>query len=76
MELQGQPVEVDLTRLPSPHQHIALVPQRDLLESLATAAQTERTFRLLRSSEVTGLLGGDDGSSVSTRRPARVPARR
>ncbi|OOK79400.1 FAD binding domain protein [Mycobacterium kansasii] len=64
MELQGRPVEVDLTRLPGPHQHIALVPQWDLLELLATAAQAEPTFRLLRSTEVTGLLRGDDGRRV------------
>ncbi|VBA59964.1 FAD-dependent oxidoreductase [Mycobacterium attenuatum] len=64
MKLQGQPVELDLHRLPGRHQHIALVPQWDLLELLADAAQTEPTFRLLRSTEVTGLLRGADGARV------------
>lgn len=53
-----------LTRLPGSHRHIALIPQWDLLELLATAAETEPTFRLLRSIEVTGLLRGDDGRRV------------
>ena len=32
-------MEIDLTRLPGPHKHIALVPQWDFLEMLATAAE-------------------------------------
>jgi 2-polyprenyl-6-methoxyphenol hydroxylase-like FAD-dependent oxidoreductase len=48
------PVQVALDTLPGPHKHIALVPQWDFLEMLASAAETEPTFRLLRSSEVLG----------------------
>jgi 2-polyprenyl-6-methoxyphenol hydroxylase-like FAD-dependent oxidoreductase len=56
MRLQGQPVNLDLTRLPGAHQHIALVPQWDFLELLASAAEAEPSFRLMRSTEVTGVL--------------------
>jgi 2-polyprenyl-6-methoxyphenol hydroxylase-like FAD-dependent oxidoreductase len=58
MQLEGQPVSFDLTHLPGAHQHIALVPQWDLLELLATAAAAEPTFQLLRSTEVTGVVRG------------------
>lgn len=58
MELQGQPVNLDLSRLPGAHQHIALVPQWDFLELLAASAEAEPTFRLLRSTEATGVLRG------------------
>lgn len=43
---------MDLTHLPGPHKHIALVPQWDFLELLATAARSEPGFRLMRSTEV------------------------
>src|SRR3954463_16167396 len=33
--IQDTPVRVNLTRLPGPHKHIALVPQWDFLEMLA-----------------------------------------
>jgi 2-polyprenyl-6-methoxyphenol hydroxylase-like FAD-dependent oxidoreductase len=56
MEINHQSVGIDLTRLPGRHQHIALVPQWDFLEVLATAAEAEPTFRLLRSTEVTGVV--------------------
>ena len=45
-------MRIDLTRLPGPHKHIALVPQWDFLEMLASAAAAEPTFRLMRSTEV------------------------
>jgi 2-polyprenyl-6-methoxyphenol hydroxylase-like FAD-dependent oxidoreductase len=45
-------VRMDLRRLPGAHQHIALVPQWDFLELLASAASREPGFRLLRSTEV------------------------
>jgi 2-polyprenyl-6-methoxyphenol hydroxylase-like FAD-dependent oxidoreductase len=45
-------VRMDLRGLPGRHQHIALVPQWDFLELLASAAGTEPGFRLLRSTEV------------------------
>jgi len=46
----------DLSRLPGPHKHIALVPQWDLLDLLADAAEAEPTFTLRRNAEVTDLL--------------------
>ena len=45
-------VRMDLTRLPGTHKHIALVPQWDFLELLASAARTEPGFRLMRSTDV------------------------
>ena len=51
-KIQGAQVDIDLSRLPGPHKHIALVPQWDFLELMATAAEAEPTFRLLRSTEV------------------------
>jgi 2-polyprenyl-6-methoxyphenol hydroxylase-like FAD-dependent oxidoreductase len=62
MRMQGQPVDLDLTRLPGAHQHIALVPQWDFLELLASAAESEPSFRLMRSTEVTGVLR--DGNRI------------
>ncbi|AMO62315.1 2-polyprenyl-6-methoxyphenol hydroxylase-like oxidoreductase [Mycolicibacterium phlei] len=60
MTVQGTPVALDLRRIPGPHKHIALVPQWDFLELLASAAQREPTFTLLRSTEVLGpLLDGE-----------------
>ena len=58
MEIDGQPIELDLSHLPGAHQHIALVPQWDLLELLAAAAETEPSFRLMRSTEVLGVIRG------------------
>jgi 2-polyprenyl-6-methoxyphenol hydroxylase-like FAD-dependent oxidoreductase len=52
--IQDTPVRVDLTLLPGPHKHIALVPQWDFLEMLAGAAAEEPSFRLMRSTEVLG----------------------
>jgi 2-polyprenyl-6-methoxyphenol hydroxylase-like FAD-dependent oxidoreductase len=53
--IQDTTLHIDLRRLPGPHKHIALVPQWDFLELLATAARSEPTFRLLRSTEALGL---------------------
>src|SRR3712207_747735 len=47
---------VDLSHLPGPHKHIALVPQWDFLDLLADAAEEEPTFTLRRNAEVVGLL--------------------
>jgi 2-polyprenyl-6-methoxyphenol hydroxylase-like FAD-dependent oxidoreductase len=58
MQMEGQAVDLDLTHLPGAHQHIALVPQWDFLELLASAAESEPSFRLLRSTEVTGVIRG------------------
>jgi 2-polyprenyl-6-methoxyphenol hydroxylase-like FAD-dependent oxidoreductase len=62
MQIQNEPVSLDLSRLPGAHQHIALVPQWDFLEMVATAAEAEPTFRLLRSTEATGVVR--DGNRV------------
>lgn len=58
MDIQDEPLALDLTHLPGAHQHIALVPQWDFLEMLAIAAKAEPSFRLLRSTEVIGVLRG------------------
>jgi 2-polyprenyl-6-methoxyphenol hydroxylase-like FAD-dependent oxidoreductase len=47
---------IDFTRLRLPHRYIAMVPQWDLLDLLAEAAQKEPTFTLRMSHDVTGLL--------------------
>ena len=52
MKIQGTPIDIDLHRIPGPHKHIALVPQWDFLELLASAAEREPTFRLMRNTEV------------------------
>jgi 2-polyprenyl-6-methoxyphenol hydroxylase-like FAD-dependent oxidoreductase len=62
MQLQSQPVDLDLTRLPGAHQHIALVPQWDFLELLASAAESQPSFRLMRSTEAIGVLR--DGNRI------------
>jgi 2-polyprenyl-6-methoxyphenol hydroxylase-like FAD-dependent oxidoreductase len=59
MQFQGVPIEINLRRLPGAHKHIALVPQWDFLELLATAAEAEPTFTLMRSTEVLGPLMHD-----------------
>ncbi len=50
----------DLRRLPGAHQHIALVPQWDLLDLLAAAAAEEPTFTLRRNAEARDLLWDGD----------------
>ncbi len=49
---------VDFERLRQPHPFVAMVPQWDLLNLLAEAAQAEPSFTLRMQTEVTGLLGG------------------
>jgi 2-polyprenyl-6-methoxyphenol hydroxylase-like FAD-dependent oxidoreductase len=63
-KIQGTTFRIDLTKLPGPHKHIALVPQWDFLEMLATAAEVEPNFRLMRSTEVLGVLRSN-GNRVS-----------
>ena len=71
MKIQGTQVNVDLTRLPGRHKHIALVPQWDFLELLARAAEAEPTFRLLRSTEVLApVRNGDKVIGVAYRNAA------
>ncbi|MGO9928728.1 MAG: FAD-dependent oxidoreductase [Mycobacterium sp.] len=47
---------VDFERLHQPHPFVAMVPQWDLLNLLADAAQAEPSFSLRMNTEVTGLL--------------------
>ena len=57
MDVAGQPLTVvDFRRLHQPHPYIAMVPQWDLLNLLAEAAEAEPTFTLRLSHEVTGLV--------------------
>lgn len=63
LRVQNTPVSVDLHHLPGRHQHIALVPQWDFLEMLASAAAEEPTFRLMRRADVLGPIY--DGSRVA-----------
>ena len=56
LQVQGVRVDLDLRRLPGAHKHIALAPQWDFLEMLATAAEAEPSFRLRRRTEVTGVI--------------------
>jgi len=54
---------IDFERLRQPYPFIAMVPQWDLLNLLAEAAQAEPTFTLRMNTEVTGLLR--DGGRVA-----------
>ncbi|WCS20643.1 FAD-dependent oxidoreductase [Mycobacterium marinum] len=47
---------IDFGRLNQPHPYVAMVPQWDLLNLLAEAAQAESSFTLRMNTEVTGLL--------------------
>lgn len=70
MTVQGTEVTMDLRRIPGPHKHIALVPQWDFLELLASAAEKEPTFTLLRSTEVLApIRDGDTVVGVRYRGP-------
>jgi 2-polyprenyl-6-methoxyphenol hydroxylase-like FAD-dependent oxidoreductase len=65
--IQGHQVTmVDFSRLPVPHPYVAMVPQWDLLNLLAEAANAEPTFTLRLQHEVTGLLR-QDGSTIGVR---------
>lgn len=66
----GEVALADLGRVRTPHPYIAMVPQWDLLDLLAEAAEVEPTFTLLREHEVTGLLrGGGAVRGVTFRGP-------
>jgi 2-polyprenyl-6-methoxyphenol hydroxylase-like FAD-dependent oxidoreductase len=68
MTVQGADVKIDLSRIPGPHKHIALVPQWDFLELLVGAAEKEPTFTLMRSTEVLApIRRGDKVIGVSYR---------
>lgn len=51
---------VDFTRLPVRHPYIAMVPQWDLLDLIAEAADLEPSFTLLTEHEVTGVVRDGD----------------
>jgi 2-polyprenyl-6-methoxyphenol hydroxylase-like FAD-dependent oxidoreductase len=51
---------VDFRRLHQPHPYVAMVPQWDLLDLIADAADPEPTFTLRMQHEVTGLLRDED----------------
>ncbi|MFE7802095.1 FAD-dependent oxidoreductase [Nocardia sp. NPDC057440] len=57
-------VMADFRRIPGRHKYIAMVPQWDFLDLLATAAGEEPSFTLHMNSTVTGLLR-DDGGRVT-----------
>ena len=64
VELDEGPYRVaDLSRLPGPHKHIALVPQWDFLNVVADASRQEPSYELIMSAEVTDLLW--DGQRIS-----------
>jgi len=63
LQVQDTSVRLPLQRIPGPHKHIALVPQWDFLELLAASAAREPSFRLLRSTEVLGVVR--DGGRVA-----------
>jgi 2-polyprenyl-6-methoxyphenol hydroxylase-like FAD-dependent oxidoreductase len=75
MEIQNEPVNLDLTHLPGGHQHIALVPQWDFLEMVATAAEAEPSFRLMRSTEVVGVIRGSGALGYGAHRVVGVTYR-
>jgi 2-polyprenyl-6-methoxyphenol hydroxylase-like FAD-dependent oxidoreductase len=45
----------DLTRIPGPHKHIALIPQWDFLDLLADAGRAEPSYTLIMEAEVVDL---------------------
>ena len=71
MEVAGHSLTVvDFRRLRQPHPYIAMVPQWDLLNLLAEAAEAEPTFTLRMRHEVTGLVRrGDRVAGVRYRGP-------
>ena len=73
--VQGVPIDIDLSRIPGAYKQIALVPQWDFLEMLATAAEAEPSFRLMRSSEVLGPLRADGRVIGVTYRDSRGETR-
>ncbi|MEU8899398.1 FAD-dependent oxidoreductase [Nocardia sp. NPDC048505] len=59
MDFDDGSLTEDFSRLPGRHQHIALVPQWDLLNLLAETACAETTFDLAQNAEVDDLLWSD-----------------
>jgi 2-polyprenyl-6-methoxyphenol hydroxylase-like FAD-dependent oxidoreductase len=71
LDVNGRSVTyIDFERLRQPHPYIAMVPQWDLLNLLADAAQAEPSFTLRMKAEVTGLLReGGKVTGVRYQRP-------
>ncbi|GGP47152.1 putative monooxygenase, FAD-binding protein [Saccharothrix coeruleofusca] len=63
----GVTTMADLSRLPGPHKHIAIVPQWDFLDLLADAAKQEPTFTLRMNAEFTGLVRTGGGRVTGLR---------
>ncbi|EFV13829.1 FAD-dependent oxidoreductase [Segniliparus rugosus] len=63
----GKAAVADFTRLRVPHQHIAMVPQWDLLDMLAEAGREEPHFDLRMRHEVVGLLREESGKIAGVR---------
>jgi 2-polyprenyl-6-methoxyphenol hydroxylase-like FAD-dependent oxidoreductase len=59
-QVEGVGLDINFGQLPGAHKNMALVPQWDLLEMLATAAEAEPSFRLLRNTEVVGVIRSAD----------------
>ncbi|WP_084505385.1 FAD-dependent oxidoreductase [Nocardia harenae] len=57
----------DFTRIPGPHRYLAMVPQWEFLDLLATAAAAEPEFTLRRNSTVSGLRRADSGRVTGVR---------
>jgi 2-polyprenyl-6-methoxyphenol hydroxylase-like FAD-dependent oxidoreductase len=56
----------DFAALPAPYNYVAMIPQWDFLDFLASAARKEPSFRIRMNTEVTGLLrDGDRIAGVS-----------
>ena len=72
VQLDSGAVPLRMNHLPGPHKHIAMVPQWDFLELLASDAEQEPTFTLLRNAEVIGLLT-QGGQVVGVRYRDRDP---
>ncbi|MFI7008731.1 FAD-dependent oxidoreductase [Streptomyces sp. NPDC050145] len=68
MHIDGvEVVAGDLRRIPGPHKYIAMVPQWDFLDLLASAARAEPSFTLRMRAEVTGLRTAPDGRVCGVR---------
>ncbi|MFE1952024.1 FAD-dependent oxidoreductase [Streptomyces sp. NPDC059524] len=68
MHIDGvEVVAGDLRRIPGRHKYIAMVPQWDFLDLLASAARAEPSFTLRMRAEVTGLRTAPDGRVCGVR---------
>ncbi|MFW6695369.1 FAD-dependent oxidoreductase [Streptomyces sp. MAR4 CNX-425] len=68
VEIDGTPVVAsDFGRVPGRHKYLAIVPQWDYLNLIATAAAEEPTFELRMSTAATGLTFGRGGRVTGVR---------